>query len=262
MYKIIPLLVFFLNSSLQSSEFPKILGCFCEGGLIFGKVKSKDNLEINNKKMKIFEDGSFIYAFGIKHTNEISVIFNGKKKNFKVKKKKYKIENISGLPSRKVEPNKKDLLKIKNDRQKISVAKKIGKTEKLFEDHFQMPAKGRLSGVFGSQRILNNKPRSPHKGIDIAAPEGTKILSPSSGTVKLVAYDMFFTGNTIIIDHGLGLISIFAHLKDINVKLNQNIIKGQKIGSIGMTGRATGPHLHWGIYLEKTPVDPMVFIRN
>ncbi len=185
-----------------------------------------------------------------------------KKKKFVVTKKKYIIEKIRGLPKKKVEPNKKDLIRIKEDSKKFSIAKKLGVKKNFFEGKFILPSNGRISGVFGSQRILNDKPRSPHKGLDIAAPEGTKIVAPSSGKVKLVQKDMFFTGNTIIIDHGLGLISIFAHLKEIDVIPNQIVKKGEKIGTIGMTGRATGPHLHWGVYLQKKPVDPMVLINS
>ena len=137
----------------------------------------------------------------------------------------------------------------------------IAKSNLLFSDIFILPAEGRLSGVYGSQRVLNSKPRKPHNGIDIAAKEGTKIIAPSTGKVKLIAKNMFFTGNTIIIDHGLGLISIFAHLKDIYVNEKDLVNQGDKIGSIGMTGRATGPHLHWGVYLENTSVDPEVLLN-
>ena len=132
--------------------------------------------------------------------------------------------------------------------------------KKLFGSKFILPVKGRLSGVFGSQRILNSKPRSPHYGIDIAQKEGTPIIAPSSGKVKLVDYGMFFTGNTVVVDHGLGLISIFAHLQDIFVTEGQYLKIGEKIGTVGMTGRATGPHLHWGIYLEKKPGIIIFFI--
>lgn len=132
----------------------------------------------------------------------------------------------------------------------------------MFEKNFILPAKGRISGVYGSQRILNNKPRSPHNGIDIAAKEGTNIFAPSSGIVKLIDRNMFFTGKTVIIDHGMGLISIFAHLSKIDVKENEILEKGEKIGQIGMTGRATGPHLHWGMYLENKTVDPMLVVES
>ena len=119
----------------------------------------------------------------------------------------------------------------------------------------------RMSGFYGSQRILNSKPRRPHAGIDIAAKEGTSVIAPSSGIIKLVEEDMFFTGNTVIMDHGLGLISIFAHLKEVFVVEGEKVLQGQKIGSIGMTGRATGPHLHWGVYLNNTSVDPEVLFK-
>ena len=130
----------------------------------------------------------------------------------------------------------------------------------MFEKNFVLPSKGRLSGFYGSQRILNSKPRKPHAGIDIAAKEGTPVIAPSSGKIKLVEKNMFFTGNTVILDHGLGLISIFAHLKDISISEDQNVTKGDLIGSIGMTGRATGPHLHWGVYLKNISVDPMALL--
>ena len=114
-----------------------------------------------------------------------------------------------------------------------------------------MPVEGRISGVFGSQRILNDKPKRPHFGIDIAQKIGAEIKAPSSGIVKLVSENMFFTGNTVILDHGLGLISIFAHLESINVEEGQNVSINEKIGTVGMTGRATGPHLHWGVYFKR-----------
>ena len=179
-----------------------------------------------------------------------------------LKKKKYKIERISGLPQKKVEPAEEDIKRIIKDKKRINLSKEIGIKEKLFDDEFILPVDGRLSGVFGSQRVLNSKPKRPHFGIDIAQKEGSPILVPSSGIVKLVDFDMFFTGNTIIVDHGLGLISIFAHLKDIYVKEGQKVSIGQKIGSVGKTGRATGPHLHWGIYLKNKPVDPLSMTKS
>jgi len=253
------LLIFFLLKSkfILADEFPNLFGCFCEGGLIVGKIDQKDKIIIDGSEMKPFKNGEFIFAFGRKYKDQTTIKFNDTIKTFKVEKKKYKIERISGLPKKKVEPNKDDLKRIIKDREKIKLSKKLGEKKKLFGSKFILPVKGRLSGVFGSQRILNSKPRSPHYGIDIAQKEGTPIVAPSSGKVKLVDYGMFFTGNTVVVDHGLGLISIFAHLQDIFVTEGQYLKIGEKIGSVGMTGRATGPHLHWGIYLEKKPVDPL-----
>ncbi len=261
--KIFLILYFFVCTAFwaSASEFPNISGCFCEGGLIFGKAKKDDTIIIDNKKVEIFENGEFIFAFGRRYNSSISIVYNSKKKNYSVKKKKYKIERISGLPKNKVEPKEEEIKKIKLDQKKIRLSKQTGEKKRLFDEKFILPAKGRMSGFFGSQRILNNKPRSPHNGIDIAAPEGSEVFSPSSGKIKLVEINMFFTGNTLIIDHGLGLISIFAHLQKINVKEGDFVKKGENIGLVGMTGRATGPHLHWGVYLNQIPVDPMELVN-
>ena len=262
MKNVLFLVIILLSNSMKADDFPKIFGCFCEGGLITGKVKKNDELEIDNKKIEIFDEGVFIYAFGRKYNDSVSISHNGKKRKFKVLNKKYKIENIKGLPQKKVDPSKDDLLKIKSDRSKINKSKKMGKKQKLFSDQFILPVNGRLSGFFGSQRILNSKPRSPHNGIDIAQKEGAPIISPSKGVVKLVSKNMFFTGNTVILDHGLGLISIFAHMKEIFVREGQQLDLGDLVGEVGMSGRATGPHLHWGVYLLNKPVDPLSLVES
>ncbi len=251
------ILPFYLNAD----DFPKIYGCFCEGGLITGNLSSGHIMKIDNKKIEIFDEGRFIYAFGRKHKDLIKIEVNNVSREFLITDKKYIIENIKGLPRNKVEPTEKELKKILSDQKKIKNAKKTHSKKKFFNEKFILPSEGRMSGFYGSQRILNSKPRRPHAGIDIAAKEGTSVVAPSSGIVKLVAKNMFFTGNTVIIDHGIGLISIFAHLKEIFVSEEEIVIQGKEIGSIGMTGRATGPHLHWGVYLNDTSVDPMTLLN-
>ena len=253
------ILIFPLN--FEAETFPKISGCFCEGGIITGVLKDGSKLKIDNNQIEVFEKGRFIFAFGRKYKENIKIQVNNKAKKFTVSKKKYRIENIKGLPRKKVEPSKEDLKKIMSDQNKIKEAKKIGYKTRLFNEKFILPSKGRMSGFYGSQRILNSKPRRPHAGIDIAALEGTIVVAPSSGIIKLVEKDMFYTGNTIIMDHGIGLISIFAHLQEVFVEKGENVLQGQRIGSIGMTGRATGPHLHWGVYLNNTSVDPEVLLK-
>tara|TARA_B100000963_G_C22604899_1_gene661998 strand:- start:1039 stop:1842 length:804 start_codon:yes stop_codon:yes gene_type:complete len=259
-------LIFFLiythSTALFSKDFPRIFGCFCEGGVILGKIKKNDSIKIGNRELDIFDNGEFIFAFGRKHKSQVTIIYNDVKKTYTVEKKKYKIERISGLPRGKVEPSKKDLERIRLDQKKIIGSKEIGEFKKIFDERFIMPVEGRLTGFFGSQRILNEKPKRPHYGIDIAQKKGSPIIAPSSGKVKLVAKNMFFTGNTVILDHGLGLISIFAHMDEISVIEEQYVEIGEKLGSVGMTGRATGPHLHWGIYLKDTPVDPLTILNS
>ena len=255
-------LILFIPFNLFAKDFPDTFGCFCEGGIITGRVESKDQvITIDDKRIRVSEDGDFIFAFGRKFKESITISVNGINKKYEIKDKKYKKEIIRGLPSRKVEPNKEDIKKIKSDQKKIKLVKRVGETKKLFDKTFLIPVDGRISGVYGSQRILNSKPRSTHKGIDIAAPKGTKIYAPSTGRIILIEEDMFFTGKTVIVDHGMGLISIFAHLNSIYIRTGQFVEKGMEIGEVGMSGRATGPHLHWGVYLENISVDPMALLE-
>ena len=255
-------IIFFIPFNLLAKDFPDIFGCFCEGGIITGRVESKDQvISIDDKRIRVSEDGDFIFAFGRKFKESITISVNGINKKYEIRDKKYKKEIIRGLPNRKVEPNKEDIKKIKSDQKKIKLVKKVVETKKLFDKTFLIPVDGRISGVYGSQRILNSKPRSTHKGIDIAAPKGTKIYAPSTGRIILIEEDMFFTGKTVIVDHGMGLISIFAHLNSIYIRTGQFVEKGMEIGEVGMSGRATGPHLHWGVYLENISVDPMALLE-
>lgn len=241
-------------------DFSKIKGCFCEGGIILGKVDKKDNVKINGIQQVISNDGYFTFAFGRKFKKTLRIEINDESKVFIVKGRKYKIEKINGLPSNKVQPKKSELERIIKEQKFFVKMKKDNNMNRFFDSNFFLPFKGRISGVFGSQRILNDKPKRPHYGIDIAAKLGTNIKSPSRGKVKGIYENMFFTGNTLILDHGLGLISIFAHMEDIFVKEGDIVDHESIVGTVGKTGRATGPHLHWGVYLAKKPIDPMVLI--
>ena len=145
-----------------------------------------------------------------------------------------------------VTPPKEVLDRIKADGKKVREARVIPAPAGDFWQGFDWPALGRISGVFGSQRILNGKPRAPHYGIDIAAPTGTPVLAPASGTITL-AYDLYFSGLTVILNHGLGVNSTFLHLDDMAVKVGDVIERGELIGTLGSTGRSTGPHLDWRI---------------
>lgn len=255
------LILMLLSNLVFSDDFENIKGCFCEGGMIIGKLNSNQKIKVNNELIFLSEDNYFTFAFGRKFEQQLFIEIDGKKKEFKVNKKKYKIERITNLNPRKVNPKKEDMNRILMDKKNIDKSKKLGVNERLFKENFIFPLKGRISGVFGSQRILNKVPKRPHYGLDIAAPIGTPIKAPAGGKVKGVFKDMFFTGNTLIVDHGLGIVSIFAHLNDFNVKKNDKIQKGQVIATVGKTGRASGPHLHWGVYLKNKPVDPEILVK-
>ena len=263
-YNLIFFLIFFFSNWIKADEinfFKKIRGCFCTGGLIVGKVDRSDKIVIDGKSIKISEDGFFVFGFDRNYQNSVNFSVNGQKYTRNIEKKKYKVERINNLPKRKVEPSKDDLDQIIKDQKKIKLAKKNSINRKIFSNKFRLPVEGRISGVYGSQRILNKIPKRPHYGLDIAAPKGKKIFAPNNGVVTMSAKNMFFTGNTVILDHGLGLISIFAHLEDIFVEVGEAVEVGKLIASVGMTGRATGPHLHWGMYLSNIPIDPMLVVE-
>ncbi len=183
-------------------------------------------------------------------------------KTYHIQPRQYKIEKINGLPAHKVTPKTaQQIEKIKQD----SILKKKGFShyaqKDYFLDGFIIPAKGRISGIYGSQRILNGTPKNPHYGLDIAAQKGSPVIAPASGIVTLANPDLYYEGGLILIDHGQGLISAFLHLNTLDVKKGDYIKKGEKIGSIGATGRATGPHLDWRVKWKKRQIDPEFLLK-
>ena len=257
------ILIFSLMASPCNSL--ELFGKFAQGGLITGKVDKKIDLYVDNKKIKISDKGYFVFGIPRDRTNEIVIITKKNKKEVnklikKVQTRKFKIQRIDGLPKRKVSPTAEDMKKIRSEGKLISKAKNINSNLNYFFDSFIRPAKGITTGVYGSQRILNGKPRRPHYGIDIAAPKGTSVLSSNSGRVILSERNLFFTGGTVIIDHGHGLISIYSHLEKTFVKKNQLVKKGEIIATVGSTGRSTGPHLDFRLYCNNVPVDPDLVI--
>ena len=179
----------------------------------------------------------------------------------KVIEREYEIQRINGLPKKMVSPDEEVLKRIIADNKIIVNAKKLDLDNTYFSTSFMIPTKGIISGVFGSQRILNDVPKSPHKGLDIAAPEGQTVVSTNNGVITLAEDDLYYTGGTIIIDHGHGVKSIYAHLLTVDVNVGQKIIKGEPIGKVGSTGRSTGPHLHWGVMWFDEYVDPQLLIN-
>lgn len=181
-------------------------------------------------------------------------------KNFSVKKHNYRTQRLTIKNKNKVNPNKKSSKRIEKE---FFLKKKLKTTFNVTDPHFNFikPVAGRDSGRFGSLRILNKQKRNPHSGMDIAAPRGRSVKSAEAGRVLFVG-DLFFTGNVIYIDHGNGLLSLYAHLSKISVKKDQVIKRGQIIGKVGKTGRATGAHLHWSVYLNGNAVDPSLFLSN
>lgn len=244
------------------AEVPlELSGSAVEGGLIIGKTSPGALVTLSGKTIEVAPDGHFLLGFGRESagTETLTISMNGVRasRSIDIKDRTFKIERIDGLPNRRVSPmDPKDLARIKTEKAAMNEAKASRESRLGFLSGFRWPATGRISGVFGSQRVLNGKPRRPHFGTDVAAPEGTPIGAMAAGRVAFVHPGMFFNGKTVLIDHGLGLQSVYIHMSDARVKAGDWVEPGDIIGAIGKTGRATGPHLHFGMTLNGLPLDP------
>ena len=219
----------YTNSKAIALEFE---GKFIQGHFIIGKTDPKTKVWIDKQKVMVTNDGYF--AFGLGRDRIIK----------KIKKREYKIQRIDGLPEKKVTPPKEVYERIKRENKIIGEARAIESNLTFFKNKFMNPLdKAIVTGVYGSQRILNGKPKWPHYGIDFAAKEGTKIKAMLDGTATMVEPDLFYTGGTLIFDHGHGVSTLYMHMKDIYVKKGQVVKQGEIIGTVGSTGRSTGPHL-------------------
>ena len=260
-YRIFLVFIIFI-SPVNAIEFQ---GKFLQGHFILGKTDPKAKILVGKKEVKVSKDGFFV--FGIdrdqKYDLRFTKIINGKKSitTKRVLKRKYNIQRIDGLDEKKVTPPEEVYKRIKEENNKIGEARAINSELDFFKNKFIMPVEGIISGVYGSQRILNGKPKWPHYGIDIAAKKGTKIKSSAEGIVTMAEDDLYYTGGTIIMDHGHGISTIYSHLEKIFVQVGEKINQGDIIGTVGSTGRSTGPHLDFRINWFQTRLDPMTVLN-
>ena len=259
---------FATNNLIININDTKIIleGNFVQGGLVKGKVNKDLDVKFKEKVLRKTSDGSFVIGFGRDHPKEANLYFfinqNWILKKLDIKKRNYKTQVISGLEKKMVTPPKSFWDRIKKENKLIREVRSLDSNLDFIFQKFDWPTKGIISGVFGSQRILNGKPKRPHYGVDIAAPEGTNILAPTEAIVRMAEKDLYYTGGTVMLDHGHGVTSVYSHLSSINVKVGDKINKDQKIGEVGSTGRSTGPHLDWRINWFSERLDPALFIKN
>ena len=236
-----------------------------QGGLLRGRVPRGSTVEYDGDGVRVSDDGWFLVGFGRDAPPEAELVVvhpDGRRERqvLKVERRQYDIQRIDGLPPSKVTPSEEDLARIRAEVKMVKKARVIDDSRTDFLSGFHWPIKGRISGVYGSQRILNGEPRRPHFGIDIAAPTGTKVVAPTDGVVTLVHPDMYFSGGTMIVDHGHGLSSAFLHLSRVLVEKGERVAQGQVIAEVGSTGRSTGPHLDWRINLFGRRLDPALLV--
>jgi murein DD-endopeptidase MepM/ murein hydrolase activator NlpD len=252
------LIIFFTSTQLNAIEFK---GKFMQGHFILGKTNPNAKILVEKKEVKVSKDGFFVFGIDRDRKFDITItqIINKKKEKIikQVLKRKYNIQRIDGLEENKVTPPESVYKRIKEENNKIGEARAINSDLPFFKDQFIMPVEGIISGVYGSQRILNGKPKWPHYGIDIAAKQGTMIKSSGSGVVTMAEDELYYTGGTIIMDHGHGVSTIYSHLETVLVSVGDIINQGDIIGTIGSTGRSTGPHLDFRINWFQTRLDPM-----
>ncbi len=252
------IIIIFTTTQLNAIEFK---GKFLQGHYIIGITDPSAKIIIDKKKVKVSNNGYFVFGIDRDRKFDLTVtkIIDGKKEKIikKVLKRKYNIQRIDGLEESKVTPPESVYKRIKEENNRIGEARAINSDLLFFKDQFIMPVEGIISGVYGSQRILNGKPKWPHYGIDIAAKQGTMIKSSGSGIVTMAEDDLYYTGGTIIMDHGHGISTIYSHLETVLVSVGDIINQGDIIGTVGSTGRSTGPHLDFRINWFQTRLDPM-----
>ena len=260
--KLFLIITFLTTTQLNAVEFK---GKFIQGHYIVGVTDPSSKIIIDKKNVKVSEDGYFVFGIDRDRKFDVTItkINNGKKEKIikKVLKRKYNIQRIDGLEESKVTPPESVYKRIKKENNKIGEARAINSDLPFFKNKFIMPVEGIISGVYGSQRILNGKPRWPHYGIDIAAKKGTMIKSSGSGVVTMAEDDLYYTGGTIIMDHGHGISTIYSHLETVLVSVGDKINKGDLIGTVGSTGRSTGPHLDFRVNWFQTRLDPMSILN-
>lgn len=234
-----------------------------QGGLIRGKAEPGARVTLDGRRVRVAPDGAFIFGLSRDAAAHavLDVIYRDgtrDRRDLAVAKQDYQIQRINGLPEKQVTPDPETLARIEHDQAAIRATHHVDSANLDFEHPLHWPVTGPISGVYGSQRILNGQPRAPHLGTDIAAPLGSPIKAPAGGTVTLAEPDFVLDGGTVVIDHGYGLSTLYIHMSKIAVHAGERVEQGQIVGNVGKTGRATGPHLHWGLYWYETALDPML----
>ena len=253
--KILVSLLFFLITT--SSFATTFNGKFIQGSFILGKTKPGSQVFVDKKEVRVSSDGFFVFGLSRDRKNDIVITVNNEKIVKRVLKRQYNIQRIDGLEEKKVTPPEEVYERIKRENKWIGEARAINSDLTFFKNKFIIPVENAIiTGVYGSQRILNGKPKWPHYGLDFAADEGTEIKAMLDGTVTLVESDLFYTGGTLIFDHGHGISTLYMHMNKILVKKGEKVKQGDIIGTVGSTGRATGAHLDVRLNWFQKRLDP------
>lgn len=236
-----------------------------QGGLVVGKVDPACTITLGTRTLRIAPDGTFLFGLGRDAAASVTLDVRDRagkmtRASIPVAPREYRIERVDGVPQSTVTPDPQIAERIAREQAAVAKARERDDARADFRFGFAWPARGRVSGVYGSQRVLNGTPKDPHYGLDIAAANGTSIAAPAAGMVTFARPDLYLTGGTVLLDHGHGLSSVFIHMSRVDVAVGQRIEQGEVLGAVGATGRATGPHLHWGMNWFDVRVDPQLLL--
>lgn len=237
-------------------------GELMQGALVFGQTLPGAQLRLNDQPVRLDAAGRFVIGFDRDAALEQTLALTlpdgeVRQQKLRLAARDYRVQRVTGVPERTVHPDPRQLARIRKEAALVSKARDIDSDlEDLFAA-FIWPAAGPISGVYGSQRVYNGTPGRPHFGVDVAAPKGDPVIAPAAGLVRLAEADLYFSGGTIIIDHGYGVSSTLMHLDEVLVKTGQPVAQGDLVGRVGASGRATGPHLDWRMNWYHTRVDPV-----
>jgi biotin carboxyl carrier protein len=255
-------------ASAQDAIQPVFPGSVSQGALVLGKVAPGSQVSYAGRNLRVSGYGTVVFGVGRNEAGPLQVQVGapgGATRTFSiaVTPRDWPTERVDGVPPASVNPPPQIAARIETEQARVAAARERDDDRTDFVTPFTWPVQGRISGRFGNARVYNGQP-SPagHSGMDIAAPTGTPVKAPAAGIVSFAAPDLYLTGGTVLLDHGYGVGSNFLHLSRIEVKVGQRIAQGQVIGAVGATGRATGPHLHWGMSWFDTRIDPLLVLER
>ena len=238
-----------------------------QGAMVIGKVPPGSTVRHGGRTLRVTGYGSVVFGVGRDADSPVQVEVvrpdgGAERVSIAVAKRDWPVERVDGVPPRTVDPPPAIAERIRREQATVTAARAADEARTDFTQKFIWPVQGRISGRFGNQRVYNGTPGSAHSGMDIAAPNGTPVRAPAAGVVTLAAPDFYLTGGTLLLDHGHGISSNFLHLSRIDVQVGDRIEQGQVIGAVGATGRATGPHLHWGMNWFDVRIDPLLVLER
>lgn len=238
-----------------------------QGAMVIGKVPPGSRVEYDGRRLRVTDYGTVVFGVARDATgaSEIEVTPPGgpvQTAAVRITPRDWPIERVNGVPPKTVAPPPEIAARIEREQAAVSAARRRDDDRIGFTQTFIWPVKGRISGRFGNQRIYNGTPGSAHSGMDIAAAKGMPVKAPADGVVTFASPDLYLTGGTLLLDHGFGISSNFLHLSELDVKVGDSVKQGDIIGKVGATGRATGPHLHWGMNWFDVRIDPLLVLER